>query len=103
MRVLQIAEWEAIDAAFWYDNRESGYGADFLHELEEAYARISKHMRSNSKYELYDGPYEVRRRILKRFPYLVIYTIDNVLPVVIAVAHTSREPLYWVDRLKSLS
>ena len=34
-----------------------------------------------------------------RFPYSLVYGIDEETVVVIAVAHLHREPRYWVDRL----
>jgi len=41
---------------------------------------------------------EVRRCLVNRFPYGVIYGIDGEEVVVIAVAHLKREPNYWIDR-----
>jgi hypothetical protein len=49
------------------------------------------------RYGFYDDVY--REAILTRYPYSVVYRIDpdgNVL--VVAVAHSSREPGYWQDR-----
>jgi len=42
----------------------------------------------------------VRRCRLSRFPYALIYTIDNGDILVLAVAHLQRRPDYWRDRLK---
>ena len=42
---------------------------------------------------------EIRRSLLARFPYALIYGMDDRTLIVIAVAHTHREPRYWVDRL----
>lgn len=103
MRILKIADLEAIAAASWYDESQLGVGEKFLHTLETTYKRIRKKPRSNPRYEMYDGPHEVRRRLLKPYSYIVFYTFDEAEPVVIAIAHTSREPLYWIDRLNSLS
>ncbi len=41
----------------------------------------------------------VRTWALKRFPYTLVYRVEGDLITVIAVAHQSREPRYWVDRL----
>jgi toxin ParE1/3/4 len=42
----------------------------------------------------------VRRRVLRRFPYSLFYVVnapaDQV--VILAVAHHSRRPGYWIDR-----
>ena len=41
----------------------------------------------------------VRRCLLARFPYGLIYGVDRETIVVVAVAHLHREPRYWVDRI----
>lgn len=42
----------------------------------------------------------MRRCRLSRFPYGLIYAIENADTLVLAVAHLHREPDYWRDRLK---
>jgi mRNA-degrading endonuclease RelE of RelBE toxin-antitoxin system len=43
---------------------------------------------------------EIRRCLLSRFPYGIIYGIDDNTVIVIAVAHLHREPNYWMDRIE---
>jgi hypothetical protein len=43
---------------------------------------------------------ETRRCLLRRFPYGLIYALDQDDILILAVAHTRREPGYWRDRLK---
>ncbi len=40
-----------------------------------------------------------RRVLTNRFPYAVIYVERDADYFVIAVAHTSRRPGYWKDRI----
>ena len=40
-----------------------------------------------------------RFAILRRFPYSVVYHLENEEPFVVAVAHSSRAPNYWRDRI----
>ena len=42
---------------------------------------------------------EIRRFLFTRFPYSLIYGIDQETIVVIAVAHQHREPRYWAGRI----
>lgn len=42
-----------------------------------------------------------RRKVLTRFPYAVVYDVEEDRVVVIAIAHHSRDPEYWLDRLKT--
>jgi len=41
---------------------------------------------------------EIRRFLFARFPYSLIYGIDQETILVIALAHQHREPRYWADR-----
>ena len=43
----------------------------------------------------------IRRFLINRFPFSLVYGIDGDTIVVIAVAHLHREPRYWADRFKS--
>ena len=47
-----------------------------------------------------DPAFGVNRLVLRRFPYDLVIVEENSGYVVIAVAHHSRQPGYWRDRLK---
>jgi plasmid stabilization system protein ParE len=42
---------------------------------------------------------EIRRAKVKRHPYLVVYMVLPEQIVILAVAHTSKTPGYWSDRI----
>jgi hypothetical protein len=42
----------------------------------------------------------VRRFSVLRFPYSIVTAIVDGRRAVVAVAHASREPQYWYDRVK---
>ncbi|MGH9495390.1 MAG: type II toxin-antitoxin system RelE/ParE family toxin [Candidatus Sulfotelmatobacter sp.] len=46
------------------------------------------------------GPHSTRRYLLKRFPYILIYREWQGDIQIVAVAHTSRKPGYWKNRLR---
>jgi hypothetical protein len=100
LTILHEAELEAAEAAAWYDDRRSGLGDDFLAEVAEALARISSAPREFSRLESYAGSCEVRRCVLDRFPYVVVFTCRSEEILVVATAHTRRRPLYWLTRLE---
>ena len=50
--------------------------------------------------EYYSGSHSVGRCLMDGFPYAVIYVCRPDEIVVVAVAHTRRRPLYWLDRLR---
>ncbi len=43
---------------------------------------------------------EIRRYVLNIFPYSILYSIELDHVLIVAVAHQSREPNYWKDRLE---
>lgn len=98
-RVLPEADGEAIAAATWYDEQRPGLGDEFLAELAAAFASIRQSPGLMPRLEYYTGQHPLRRQLLKRFPYAVIVLCRTDELVVVAVAHTRRRPLYWLDRL----
>ena len=98
-RVLPEAQGDAIEAAIWYDDRQASLGTEFLAVVRQAFLLIQSGSSSLSKLETYNGSHDVRRLLLKRFPYAVIVLFRPEEVIVVAVAHTRRRPLYWLDRL----
>jgi hypothetical protein len=74
VRILSVAEIEAIEAALHYEERQPGLGDQFLAEFEHAVDRIRREPRLLSPVENYTGPHELRRCLLHRFPYIVDFT-----------------------------
>lgn len=92
---LPEAEQEMIEAAFYYQSQTSGLGVDFLSEVEHALKII---MESPNTYPILEG--ELRRRLLRRFPFGILYRVDPGEIVVTAVAHLRRKPNYWKERIR---
>ena len=88
-------------AAVWYDERKPGLGTDFWDAVRAALHEIQSDPRRFSPLENVQSHRELRRYVLKRFPYLIIYEVVPNDIIVAAVAHTSRKPGYWLDRLPS--
>lgn len=70
-------------------------GRDFLDELDRVVRLIRTYPLVATQVDS-----EIRRFLFSRFPYSLIYGIDQETIVVIAVAHHHREPGYWADRWK---
>jgi len=94
LRFLILAQQELDDAVAWYNEQATGLGQEFLDELDRVVRRAVTFPMSCPEIE--PG---VRRCLLARFPYGLIYGVDGETLVVIAVAHLHREPRYWVDRI----
>ena len=94
LRFLILAQRELDDAVAWYNEQVAGLGQEFLDELDRVVRRAVTFPMSCPEIE--PG---VRRCLLARFPYGLIYGVDGETLVVVAVAHLHREPRYWVDRI----
>jgi hypothetical protein len=79
-----------IQQAFeWYESRKTGLGFEFIEEVESAYEKIT------SQPFHYVAVNEQFRRIkINRFPYILVYEIEESVIVVNAVRHMSRKPKY---------
>lgn len=95
VRFLGLAQREVDDAVNWYNKQAAELGSEFLHELDRAVRRAVAFPLSNPEI----AP-ALRRCLLARFPYGLVYGIDGETIVVVAVAHLHRKPRYWVDRLR---
>jgi plasmid stabilization system protein ParE len=95
VRFLEIAEDELDQAVHWYAAQAPGLGNAFFIEVLSAADRVSRF--PEAWHPLGGG---IRRCRLARFPYGLIYTIDNGDILVLAVAHLHRRPDYWRDRLQ---
>ena len=95
VRFLEIAEIELDQAVRWYAAQAPGLGDAFLIEVLSAADRIVRFPKA--WHSLGEG---IRRCRLSRFPYGLIYTIDNDDILVLAVAHLHRRPDYWRHRLQ---
>lgn len=97
LRVLSTAEAEATEAACWYDDQSIGLGELFLAEYAAALSAIEVDPLRFGLLET-EPAGRFRRCLLRRFPYAVIFEVQPVAILVLAVAHTSRRPSYWRDR-----
>ena len=91
--ILQPAEEELVEAARFYEERSSGLGSDFLAEIEQSIRRVLENPEAVAR--LRGG---FRRRLLRRFPYGLLYRVDAEEIVIVAVMHLRRRPDYWRKR-----
>lgn len=87
------AEEEARAAFLWYLERSERAANAFEREIDRAIERIGE---APTVFPVVDG--ELRRYLLDRFPYALIYFIAATTVRVIAVAHQHRRPRYWAAR-----
>ncbi len=81
-------------AAGRYDNRQvPGLGDAFVDEVE---AGIGDILRGPAVWRVIED--DVRRYLIKRFPYGIYYTIEDDMIVIWAVKNLHRDPDYWQRR-----
>jgi len=98
---LEAAALELEDGADWYEARVPDLGERFLTEVRDALTLIENSPRLGSPWLLRGMPDGVRHVPLRSFPYSVVYVLEPRM-VVIAIAHGSKRPFYWIDRLDDL-
>lgn len=99
--ILQIhpqAENELRSAARWYEKRRAGLGFEFLATVDAGMARIESNSRSFPRLETWRGDGDLRRLVLPRFPYVIVFELADEIINVWSVGHSSRKPGYWKSR-----
>ena len=93
--VLPEAEADLADAYTWYEERLPGLGSAFLLSVEAVIHSISRNP------QLYSLVHKnVRRALVRRFPYAVFYIVEESHIAVLAIFHAKRHPATWRKRSK---
>ena len=90
-----IVYWDIDESIVWYEKKIKGLGLRFLQSFEEVIVRIV------------DNPYSfsylkrpVRKVKLKRFPYRVIYVINDHTIYILGVINVRRSNSFIKKRAK---
>jgi plasmid stabilization system protein ParE len=94
-RLKPAAVQDGIEAAEYFTLQNPALGPAFKLALCRAWEDIARTPRRFAKLETNQTDRDIRRVILRRFNYLVIYEIKNAEPLVLAVMHASRQPDSW--------
>lgn len=87
------ARKELDEAYNWYESQQSGLGTDFLDCIDETINFICLFPES------YTAVYrDIRRAVVKRFPYAVYYRIVSSRVIVTAIFHGKRGSKAWRRR-----
>src|SRR4030042_1715751 len=90
-----LAEEEMIASAVFYETRSNGLGHKFLNEIARSLDLISSLPKT---WPVFSD--DIRRFLLQRFPFGLLYEIHDDYIYIIAVMHLHRKPFYWKSRLK---
>jgi len=97
MRVEFTAEArdDLFDAAEYYEQKETGLGQRFRDQIADVLRTVI-----TAPHLWRERPGGYRRVNCPVFPYHLAYVIRGETLVVVAVAHGSRKPGFWRDRLE---
>lgn len=87
-----VAE-EVDDAYRWYEKKQEGLGEEFLLALENAYVQILTMPKAHQI-----AQEDIRRFVIRRFPFCIYYRILSDQVQVLAVHHSKRNPNRWQSR-----
>ena len=94
IKIAKIAQQEFNESKQFYEIEQAGLGVRFENEIKNAISHIKK---SPSIWPFERG--EIQRYILHRFPYKILYSIQEDTIIILAFAHQHRKPDYWIDRI----
>ncbi|MFA6597007.1 MAG: type II toxin-antitoxin system RelE/ParE family toxin [Ignavibacteriaceae bacterium] len=87
------AEVEFNEAVLWYSKQSIGLDIEFVRCIDEAVNRINRNPDS------FPITYkQLRKTVLKKFPFIILYESLKDEIRIIAVFHTRRNPKNWQKR-----
>jgi len=90
-----LAKLELEDAVAFYELEFPGLGIRFKQEVKKAIDKILEYPKA---WSVEKG--DIRKCLLHKFPYKLLYSIESDHIFIIAVAHQHRKPNYWVKLKK---
>lgn len=73
--------------SYYYEDKRTGLGYDFLLQVDAGINFINRNP------EIHPIEYkETRRHLIKRFPYKIIYLVEEEEIIILAVIHGKRRP-----------
>jgi plasmid stabilization system protein ParE len=85
---------EDFDQSFnWYASKSSGVAERFTNAINDALAEIAN---DPERFAKIDDCH--RERLVRKFPFRIIYRILKSNVLIVAVAHAKRRPDYWLSR-----
>jgi len=88
------ASEDVFESYLWYEKQKLGLGEEFLEELDRCKESI---LLNPETYQIiYEG--RVRRFLVKRFPFIILYLLEGDKVIVLSVFNTNQSPKKWKKR-----
>jgi len=98
VRFRRLAREQAKEIEAWFEEEQPGLGEAFSRALRRCAATMETFPRSHPL--VLPG---VRKAVVRRFPYSLLYAIEKDEVVVLSIFHQSRDPNTWEIREPSAS
>lgn len=92
IEISEFAQKESDEAVLFYELQQRGLGLKFRDEVRISIDRIERHPKS---WPIERG--EIRKCFVHKFPYKVLYSVQNSNIIILAIAHQHRKPGYWIE------
>jgi len=93
IRLTPEAEADLTEALSWYRDRGQSLAQDFLASFEAVLEALDAHPESHPEVH-----HHIRRALMQRFPYAILYVVGVGGPVVLGVFQARRDPTKWKRR-----
>ena len=89
---------EAEEAARYYAERSPRAAVAFAAELDAAIAEIER-----APHALLQHVHGTHRILLRRYPFAIVFRLEEQRILIVAIAHGNRRPGYWAKRLQTVA
>ena len=94
VRIHELAAKEQLDAVTWYNQLQYGLGKRFQ---EMVVLQVDK-IRKNPEWFPRESK-EIFKVYIPKFPYKILYSVEEDSIIIWAIAHMHRKPWYWQSRM----
>lgn len=95
LQIHRLAVVEIDHEVDYYDSCRAGLGAELEDEIDAVLATILEFPHAAPQWR---DRRDRRVAVLDRFPFTLVYQLKAEEIVILALAHTSRSPGYWLRR-----
>lgn len=100
LRIHEAAAEELEAAEDWYNHERPGLGFELHDEVDYFLRRVLDGSSPGGAVPYYEGSRRVRRVLMDRFPFSIVFLEHEEMVFVVAFAHHRRRPGYWRGRLR---
>jgi hypothetical protein len=90
----EAAEDELLNEIGYLERQAPGLGRRFFAEISRVESLIAEFPQAAAETRL-----GIRKRLLRKFRFSLLYSIEKRGVLILALAHHSRRPGYWVGRM----